>query len=430
MRLAGAGVVLLVFVTSVARAGNDDAVLLGNQATLTGGAITAVVSDGSGAWFNPAGLGHSTRNQLDVTGSVYGMNLYDAKSLLVLPDGTSADAKVTDWMLVPSVLSYARELLDDEIVIAFGIFVPRTNDYELQTVATTVGGQTFAATLTTVFNETDYALTVAKRFGSELRVGATLAGVYTSRREFVQVAAGTPGAADEDFYNGSAYATQADYGLRLTLGTQWSPVPELAFGVSIQSPMFTGFSDVKRLVGQGAATMGMTAFELEAQQGTVAVWDFTTPARLRAGVAYRIGKTQLLLDGDVSTPISLPRELPDSTFYDRTWVGNGRVGMTHDVIPGLTAGGGLFTDLSGRKQYKTHFVGVAFGVELESQHTADEKKRELTFSTTLGGRYAYGWGDLPGVALSLNGAELQQRPIASPVTVHELAFNLGGGVDF
>jgi len=430
MRRIAAVVVPAILVTGVAHAGNDDAVLLGNQASLTGGAITAVVSDGSAAWFNPAGLGHSTRNQLDITGSVYGINLYDAKSLLVLPDGTTADAKVTDWMLVPSVLSYARELLDDEIVVAFGLFVPRTNDFELRSGVTTSGGQTFAATLTTIFNEYDYALSLAKRFGSELRLGATLAGVYASRREFIQVAAGTPGTVDQDFYNGSAYTTESDYGLRLTFGAQWEPHRNIAVGFSIQSPIMTGFSTVNRTVAQGSSAPGVSAFELEAQQGTIAVWDFTTPARLRTGVAFQIGKTQLLLDGDVSTPISLPPELPDATFYDRGWVGNARVGMLHDVAPWLKAGGGLFTDLSGRKQFKTNFVGAAFGVELRSQHTADEKKRELTFSTTLGGRYAYGWGDLPGVALSLNGAELQQRRVASPVTVHELAFNLGGGVDF
>jgi len=73
---------------------------------------------------------------------------------------------------------------------------------------------------------------------------------------------------------------------------------------------------------------------------------------------------------------------------------------------------------------------VAFGVSLFSQHTADRDTRQLTFSTTLGARYAYGWGDVRGVGLSLDGTSLVQEPIASAVKVNELAFNLGGGVDF
>src|SRR6187200_740126 len=102
-------------VTSVAvgaHAGNDDGVLLGQQAMLTGGAVTAIVSDGASAWYNPAGLGLAQRNQLDVTGSVYGVNIYKVEAAFVLPDGTNADASMTDWVLVPSVLSFVRELGD------------------------------------------------------------------------------------------------------------------------------------------------------------------------------------------------------------------------------------------------------------------------------------------------------------------------------
>jgi hypothetical protein len=148
------------------------------------------------------------------------------------------------------------------------------------------------------------------------------------------------------------------------------------------------------------------------------------------GAAYRTGSTQLLLDGDVSTPVNIPSELPDATFYDRAWMGNVRMGVLHDFSPALTAGGGLFTDFSGRKHFGAKFAGVALGLELQSQHTADSGTRELTFSTTLGVRYAFGWGDLQGVKLSLDGTSLVQEPIASPVRVNELAFNLGGGVDF
>ena len=96
----------------------------------------------------------------------------------------------------------------------------------------------------------------------------------------------------------------------------------------------------------------------------VAVWDFTTPARFRLGAAYRFGATQLLLDGDVSTPVTIPKELPDATFYDRDWMGNVRVGVLHVFSPVFAAGGGLFTDLSGRKHFKTNFAGVAFGVSV------------------------------------------------------------------
>lgn len=427
----GIGVVFSILVARAAHAGNDDAVLLGKQAVLTGGAVTAIVSDGASAWFNPAGLGHATRNRLDVDARAYGINIYHVKSLVVLPNGASAGAKFTDWVLVPSVLSFARELSDD-LVIAFGLFIPRTNDFELRTGIKSDLGQTFTATVTTVLNEYDYTLTLAERLGPHLRCGATLAGIYLSRRDFVQAAAGTPGAVGEPFYNGSSFTTEGDYGLRLTLGVQWDPGPNWALGASLQSPIFTGWSAVNRTQAEGALSpaSGQSGFGLEGQQGKIGVWDFTTPARLRLGVAYQFGSTQLLLDGDVSTPITIPAKLPDATFYDRHWMGNVRVGVLQALSPVLTAGAGLFSDFNGRKQFNANFAGVAFGVELQSQHTADADTRELTFSTTLGARYAFGWGDVRGVGLSLDGANLVQEPIASEVRVNEVAFNLGGGVDF
>ena len=59
-RLILASASLVTSVAVGAHAGNDDGVLLGEQAMITGGAVTAIVSDGASAWYNPAGLGLSS----------------------------------------------------------------------------------------------------------------------------------------------------------------------------------------------------------------------------------------------------------------------------------------------------------------------------------------------------------------------------------
>lgn len=430
-RLSLASATLVASIATGAHAGNDDGVLLGDQAIMTGGAVTAIVSDGASAWFNPAGLGLVTRNQFDVTGSAYGVNIYRVKSVFVLPDGTNANAGMTDWILVPSVLSFVRDL-GDGLVASVGIFIPRTHDFDLRTSVVKEDGETFAATVGSILKENDYVLAVAKRFGPHLRLGVTAAGVYVSRRDFVQLADGSPDDAAAGFYNGSNSTSVGNYGLRLTFGVQWDPAPDWQLGMSLQSPMLTGWSDIARTVIESSVSpdTGLPHFSTAQQLGPVAVWDLTTPARLRIGVARRLGKTQLLLDGDVSTPIDTPPELPDDTFSDREWVANARVGALQEISPSVTAGAGLFTDLSGEEAFKINFVGVAFGVTLSTAHTVDEKARDLTFSTTLGGRYAFGWGELSGQNLALQAGELVARPIGATTRVHELAFNLGGGVNF
>ena len=108
----------------------------------------------------------------------------------------------------------------------------------------------------------------------------------------------------------------------------------------------------------------------------------------------------------------------------------GRVSALHTFSPNVTGGAGVFTDLSGEKRFETNFVGAAFGVALSQAHTVDGRKRDLTFSTTLGGRYAYGWGELNGQNLALENGELRAQAIGAVTRVHELAFNLGGGVNF
>ena len=55
VRLILCGLVCSAALTNVAHAGNDDGVLIGDEAVLTGGAVTATTDDGSSIWYNPAG---------------------------------------------------------------------------------------------------------------------------------------------------------------------------------------------------------------------------------------------------------------------------------------------------------------------------------------------------------------------------------------
>jgi len=125
-------IVLFAAVPGRARAGNDDGLLLGNAAILSGGALTASVSDGSATWYNPAGLALVTRDSVDVSASAYQLQFGSTPVLLSSATGASTPGDYTDFVVVPSALTMARRLASN-LVLGIGIFVPvmRAHDEQL-----------------------------------------------------------------------------------------------------------------------------------------------------------------------------------------------------------------------------------------------------------------------------------------------------------
>ena len=66
--------------------GNNEGILVGGHAALTGGAVTATIADGSAAWYNPAGLAKMARQSFDLNASV-----------------------VKNWMLLPTGLNFQSD---------------------------------------------------------------------------------------------------------------------------------------------------------------------------------------------------------------------------------------------------------------------------------------------------------------------------------
>ena len=110
-------------------AGNDDEILLGKQAMMTGGAVTATVADGSSLWYNPAGLAAPEVSTLDVTASAFTLRKYSLPAFLATESGVSADADPIEFLAVPSSITYVREL-NPRVHLGFGIFVSKFSDLE------------------------------------------------------------------------------------------------------------------------------------------------------------------------------------------------------------------------------------------------------------------------------------------------------------
>ena len=118
-----------------ARAGNDDGILLGNDAALTAGAVVATVNDGSALWYNPAGLAMSTKDSIDVGASAFALRRYDMPGLIRADGGSGGDASFTEIVSIPSALTYVRRF-SVNTVGGLALFASEVSDDSLRTSLT------------------------------------------------------------------------------------------------------------------------------------------------------------------------------------------------------------------------------------------------------------------------------------------------------
>src|SRR6187551_1275135 len=111
----------------LAQAGNDDEVLVGTDAVMTGGAVTAVAHDGSALWYNPAGLDALTTQQVDVSGTAYTLRVWEVPEYLEAPDGQTADGDTTEAVTVPSAITFVRQV-SSKWSAGVGYFLSRWSD--------------------------------------------------------------------------------------------------------------------------------------------------------------------------------------------------------------------------------------------------------------------------------------------------------------
>jgi hypothetical protein len=214
--------------------------------------------------------------------------------------------------------------------------------------------------------------------------------------------------------------------LRVGLGVQWTPRADLSAGISLQTPTLTGLRQISSSrVKASMAEGGSHEFGSTSENGLKSVWELSTPLSVRAGVAFTRDRAQILVDGTLTSSLT-----SEEAVLSRKWHGNARVGCLWRVSDQLSAGAGVFSDLNASKEPSANYIGAAGGLRLSSDYQIEEGTRPLTFITTLGGRYAYGFGQIAGVSVSAEGETLTRVEQAVTAHAHELAFNLGWAMTF
>ncbi|QQR91574.1 MAG: hypothetical protein IPJ88_07590 [Myxococcales bacterium] len=440
--LVSMALVVCTMLPSSVFAGNSDAVLLGDTAAMTGGAVTAGIGDGTALWYNPAGIAEAKQHQVDVSGSVYTLRNYSIGSVLQTVQGQNKGASIAEVISVPSALTYVRKI-SENVNLAFGLFVPSANDFSLRAVLQQDQSGASGQGLISV------GLTSAAYFGGaglgwklsdKLRIGAGLYMSYRSENGSVHFGLGVKNDAIDLAISTSSLLSNQYMGLEAGVGVQWDFARRWTLGLSVRSPGMLFLQSLRdtRLTAGGVivGSDAVTQFEPEETNSFEFASGIVSPTRIRMGLAYQIDGGWLSVDGDIQHGLK-----NDELSINNRFVWNLRAGGKLALSEHFSFGLGVFTDRSSDPEVrefadsKIDFYGLATAIQYRNKYALaeEEDSSDMTFSTTIGLRYAYGSGDFGSFVFDPStfgtGADdpLSEK---SNFTVHELGIHLGSAFYF
>jgi len=444
----GQGLLFLVggylAVAAPAHAGNDDEILVGNQASMTAGAVSAVVDDSSATWYNPAGLGAVDADQIDVNGSCYTLRSYSAPGFITSTTGETHAASVTEFVSMPTQIAYVRQLAEN-LTLGLGYFVPQASNLILrESLFLEQNGLAsgWQLTLSQVRVQHTGALALGFALSPHVRMGVSLVGTYQEDTQAVSIV-GLQGPVDAEVEGtqqvavfSTLLATGTQVGMEVGMGLQIELGPRWRLGLTARTPRLQ-FYQATELSGATAlaSTLGEAGINgaiIEPDETRIDV-DMTRAGRVGAALAWRgVHGDWLALELDGQPGVSsAPAEV------DRRLVINARLGGYHRLTETLALGAGLFTDRSPDEPARDpisaygDFYGATLGLEYSDRHqlAPGERGDSISFSTTLALRYAFS-------DATLNDLKVDPNDIANfaaergQLLVHELTLYVGAGVSF
>lgn len=420
-----------------AGAQNADGVLLGPEASLTGGAVLATTHDAAGAYYNPAGLAGMSGSSLQFSGSAYQVSALRLRSFVRtnLP-WTTVDQTLStsDWATLASVAAYGFRI-SPALGVALGVWVPVNQSIAVVSSVDSAGPFTASGTTVQVDYRQRIALTqriqrtylgaaagVSARPG--LRIGSGLFLVYERAEQFFDLFAGAQsdgGDANAATATLSTRGAPSQLAARAIFGAQWDLSAAWSVGLTVRTPTvalatFGDITTVRQFASLLPGTTPAVGFsqELNRQPGIDEPW------RVAVGNAVAVAGLSLRAELDWQAPRAGSRA-----------VVNGRVGLYRVVTDDLAWGTGLFTDRS-REDVRSgalsvDYYGVAAGLDyrLAQVRAARQPGASWDVRTSLAVRYAFGIGEVERLEANALVAPGATPPSTARVIAHSLSVNIG-----
>ena len=402
LRTFGVLVMALLVVTDIAKAGNADDVIAGNDVALTGGAVVANAQTGGAMWFNPAGVARLDARSVDLTGAVLSYSLATAPGSLSLESGEQSKGEYSALQAIPRALTFVASPRP-ELRWGIGFFFSRSRSRFLQDSVSTATGSTepsefFASAdkTTTLYHASS---AVAWRKSEKFFLGGGLDIVIATGRS-TQIISGAWEEGQGGTFDRTFNQSISGGGLQMKAGLQWAPIEKVRIGWSVATPSYMVYLDDETTATQSLSPPGgppaFRGTQIDDLSGT---WAGVETGLTRVGAAYLRPWGWIEADLIVSFPLRTP-ELD----IDLETTANVRLGGIFRVTDRLKLGGGLFTDFSPQtapNQFgdsQLDFYGFTLGVDFANRSKPPEGGEDgfyLAFAAAF--RYAHGKGTLAGL---------------------------------
>lgn len=421
---------------------NADGILLGTEATLTGGAVLSTTRDAAGAYYNPAGLAALPAATLQVSGSAYRLSYFQLHNFVhVTLPWTRIDQtqKILDWSAVPSVAAYGFRI-SSRVGAAFGVWLPASESLSLVSTvrssgALETGGATYQVdftqriALTQRTERTYFGAAAGFELRPGLRVGAAAFLVYQRLEQFLEIFEGALTSSSETGATASASVrgTQTQLAGRMGLGLQWQVAPSSSIAVALKTSALplAARGDVTTVTQSASLVPGMTP-AVEFRVAPTKMSGITEPWRLAAGGAFAGGRSTLRAEVDWQAPQGA-----------RRGVLNGRVGLLQQTSPDLSWGLGLFTDRSRENVASggltVDYYGMSGGLDYRPPLVRAARSPGATWDVraSLAMRYAFGTGEVERAVANVFGSPGGPPPESTAAVVsHSLSVYLGATMQF